>query len=153
EDGGLPRLGMVHERGSGEGIVMKQRARGQIVGIWTTVLVLGALGASILFVGFAGSTPTPTTITYVCANNSTRQLSYVTPACPKSSTSVPVTSTSTQFKACSLASSGVTRKVSNNTPCSDNPRKKENTIPKVPADSTSLYFCVDSSGTMYFTGS
>ena len=61
-----------------------------------TVLV-GAICASIVFVGLTGSAglaaPVPTAITYVCANNSTGQLSYVTPSCPKSTTSVSVTPT------------------------------------------------------------
>src|SRR5919112_4183202 len=93
----------------------------------------------------------PKPITYVCANKSTGQLFYLSSSCASSQTSVAVTSASTQFKACYLTSNGVTRKVSDSTKCSDNPRTKENTIEKVPADSASLYFCVKSSdGTMYY---
>jgi VCBS repeat-containing protein len=93
----------------------------------------------------------PKPITYVCANKSTGQLFYLSSSCASSQTSVAVTSASTQFKACYLTSNGVTRKVSASTKCSDNPRTKENTIEKVPADSSSLYFCVKSSdGTMFF---
>src|SRR5919107_487429 len=95
----------------------------------------------------------PKPITYVCANKSTGQLFYLASSCASSQTSVAVTSASTQFKACSLTSNGVTRKVSDMTKCSDSPRTKENTISKVPADSDSQYFCVKSSdGTMYFKG-
>jgi VCBS repeat-containing protein len=92
-----------------------------------------------------------TSITYVCVNKSTGQLFYLA-SCNNSQTTVSVTSTATQFKACYLLSNGVTRKVSASTTCNNKPRTKEGTIPKVPADSDSLYFCVDSSGTMYFTG-
>src|SRR5919112_4493893 len=81
----------------------------------------------------------PRPITYVCANKSTGQLFYLSSSsCASSQTSVAVTSASTQFKACYLTSNGVTRKVSDSTKCSDNPRTKENTIEKVPADSSSL---------------
>jgi hypothetical protein len=133
----------------------------------STVRARAAIIASLVFLGSAGvlaalavgagaftAAPTsPLAITYVCANNSTGQLFYVTPSCAKSQTSVPVTSTSTQFKACYLVSNGVTRKVSSSTQCSNAPRTKENTLAKVPDDSQSLYFCVSSKdGTMYFHG-
>src|SRR6476646_6927860 len=101
---------------------MKQRGGRYVLGVWTTTFVLAAIGASMVFVGAAGSASPPTPITYVCANSSNGQLSYVTPSCPKSSPSVSVTPTATQFKACYLVSSGNTRKVSSSTPCSDNPR-------------------------------
>jgi Na+-transporting NADH:ubiquinone oxidoreductase subunit NqrB len=67
----------------------------------------------------------PTQISYVCANKSTGQLFYLSSSCASSQTKVAVTSTSTQFKACYLTSNGVTRKVSDSTKCSDNPRTKE----------------------------
>jgi VCBS repeat-containing protein len=88
-----------------------------------------------------------TLIDHVCPNNSNGKLFYLA-TCKKSQTLVPVTSTSTQFKACYLKSIRVTRKVSNSTTC----RATENTIRKVPANSSSLYFCVDSEGVMYFKG-
>jgi VCBS repeat-containing protein len=118
-----------------------------------------AAGAVFVFANVAASAPidggvsaaAATPITHVCVNKSTGQLFYLA-SCLKSQTSVPVTSTSPQFKACYLVSNGVTRKVSDSTTCSDKPRTKENTIPKVPADSDSLYFCVDSDGTMHFKG-
>ena len=111
---------------------MSQRMR-RVVRI-RPVLVLGAISASIFFVGLGGSAglaaPLPTPITYVCANSSNGQLSYVTPSCPKSSPSVPVTPTATQFKACYLPSSGNTRKVSSSTPCEDPPRPKKTRSPR-----------------------
>jgi VCBS repeat-containing protein len=92
----------------------------------------------------------PTQITYVCVNKSTGQLFYLA-SCAKSQTSTSVTSSSTPFKACYLTSNGVTRRVSDTTTCGNTPRKMENTISQVPADSDSLYFCVKSSdGTMYY---
>jgi hypothetical protein len=125
--------------------------------IFMLMAVALMLGAAMALSGVAqagASTSTlasPTQISYVCANKSTGQLFYLSSSCASSQTSVAVTSASTQFKACYLASNGVTRKVSASTKCSDNPRTKENTISKVPADSVSLYFCVKSSdGTMFF---
>ena len=131
---------------------MSQRMR-RVVRI-RPVLVLGAISASIFFVGLGGSAglaaPLPTPITYVCANSSNGQLSYVTPP-PKSSPSVPVTPTATQFKACYLPSSGIrarcraARRAKTPAPEGEHDRQ-------VPADSTSLYFCRDSGGTLHFAG-
>jgi hypothetical protein len=73
-------------------------------------LLLGAFCATIVFVGLSGSAglaaPVPTPISYVCANSSNGQLSYITPSCPKSAPAVSVTPTATQFKGCYLTSSG-----------------------------------------------
>ena len=80
-------------------------------------------------------------IDHVCANKSSGKLFYLA-SCKTSQTLVPVTSTSTQFKACYVKPTRITRKVSNSTTC----RATENTIAKVPANSGSLYFCVDSGG-------
>jgi hypothetical protein len=88
-----------------------------------------------------------TLIDHVCPNKSSGKLFYLA-VCKKSQTLVQVTSTSPQFKACYVKATRVTRKVSNSTTC----RATENTIPKVPANTTSLYFCVDSDGLMYFKG-
>ena len=84
-------------------------------------------------------------------NKSSGQLFYLA-SCAKSQTSVAVTSTSTQFKACYQAFNGVTRKVPESTKCSNKTTNKENTIPKVPADSDSLYFCVGTDGTIGVEG-
>jgi large repetitive protein len=92
-------------------------------------------------------------ITYVCVNKKSGQLFYLVSSCKKSQTKTSVTSTSAQFKACYQASNGVTRKVPESTKCSNKSTKKEIVIPKVPADSSSLYFCVKTlDGTMYFKG-
>src|SRR5919107_2304227 len=92
----------------------------------------------------------PTKIDYVCVNKSTGQLFYLA-SCAKSQAKTDVTSSSTPFKACYQTSNGVTRKVPESTKCSNKSTNIENTIEKVPADSSSLYFCVKSSdGTMFF---
>jgi VCBS repeat-containing protein len=92
----------------------------------------------------------PTQIGYVCVNKSSGQLFYLA-SCTKSQTKTDVTSSSTQFKACYQTSNGVTRKVPESTKCSNKTTNKELTIEKVPADSSSLYFCVKASdGTMYY---
>jgi VCBS repeat-containing protein len=95
----------------------------------------------------------PTQISYVCVNKSSGQLFYLS-SCTKSQTKTSVASdvpAQGQFKACFQASNGVTRKVPESTKCSNKSTNIENTIPNVPADSTSLYFCVKSSdGTMFF---
>ena len=88
-----------------------------------------------------------TLIDHVCAKKTSGKLFYLA-TCKRGQTLVPVTSTSNQFKACYVKTTRITRKVSNSTTC----RATENTIPKVPADTTSLYFCVDSDGLMYFKG-
>jgi VCBS repeat-containing protein len=115
------------------------------------------LGAAIALSGVAQagtSTSTlasPTKITYVCVNKSSGQLFYLA-SCTNSQAKTDVSSSArTQFKACFQASNGVTRKVPESTKCSNKSTNIENMIPKVPADSTSLYFCVKSSdGTMYY---
>jgi hypothetical protein len=115
--------------------------------------VCGVFAALAVSAGaFTGAPSSPVTISYVCANKSSGQLFYVTPSCVKSQSTVDVTPTATQFKACYLLSNGVTRMVSSSTICSNAPRTKEGTIAKIPADSDSLYFCVDSKTTMYFEG-
>ncbi len=93
----------------------------------------------------------PTQITYVCVNKSSGQLFYL-PSCTNSQAKTDVSSSArTQFKACYQTSNGVTRKVPESTKCSNKSTNKEITIEKVPAESSSLYFCVKSSdGTMYF---
>ena len=93
----------------------------------------------------------PTKITYVCVNKSSGQLFYLA-SCTNSQAKTDVSSSArTQFKVCFQASNGVTRKVPESTKCSNKSTNIENTIPNVPADSTSLYFCVKSSdGTMFF---
>jgi len=126
------------------------------VGVLVALVVTaaGAISAGALAGSGTNAVASQTTpITHVCANKSSGQLFYLA-SCKKSQSPVDVSPTAEkQFKACYLASNGVTRKVSDSTTCSENPRKKENTIPKVPADSDSLYFCVKSSdGTMYFKG-
>jgi VCBS repeat-containing protein len=95
----------------------------------------------------------PTQISHVCVNKSSGQLFYLA-SCTKSQAKTDVSSsTSLQFKACYQASNGVTRKVPESTKCSNKTTNKEITIEKVPADSSSLYFCVKSSDrTMYFKG-
>ena len=70
--------------------------------------------------GASLSAAAATPIAHVCANKS-GQLFFLA-SCKKSQTKVDVTSSSVQFKACSLVSSGVTRKVSDSTVCSNTPR-------------------------------
>jgi methionine-rich copper-binding protein CopC len=114
-----------------------------LVGAVLTVALLAAVARGVV------ATSTATTIDHVCANKS-GQLFYLA-SCKKGQTSVPVTSSSAQFKACYQTTNGVTRKVPQSTKCSNKSTNKEIEI-EVPADSDSLYFCVGTDGTMYFKG-